>query len=149
MLASSFDGMVPAFTVEGAESDLPSVTAHAVAGFQLHMLRVELSPALVDVWDIVARANHFLVEKEPWKIKDAERRDELGSVLYAAAETLRIVAILIQPIMPSAAGRLWSQLGIAEPLHTQRLPDAAVWGGLAPGTRTTKGEALFPRLDAD
>jgi methionyl-tRNA synthetase len=51
--------------------------------------------------------------------------------------------------MPRAAQALWSQLGIAEPLDEQRLPGAARWGGIAPGTRTTKGEALFPRLDAE
>ena len=149
MLASGFDGVVPASTVEGAEADLPAVIARAVKRYQGHMLRVELSPALAEVWKIVARANHYLVEKEPWKIKEAERRDELGSVLYAATETLRILAILIHPIMPGAAGRLWVQLGIAEPLDAQRLPAAGAWGALEAGTRTEKGESLFPRLDAD
>jgi methionyl-tRNA synthetase len=50
--------------------------------------------------------------------------------------------------MPGAAERLWSQLGISEPLGGQRLPEAARWGGLAPGTKTTKGESLFPRLES-
>ena len=44
--------------------------------------------------------------------KDPARGDELAGVLYAAAETLRILAILIQPIMPGAAQRLWDQLGL-------------------------------------
>ena len=93
------------------------------------MQNVELSPALAATWEIVARANHYLVEKEPWKIKDdAETRDELGSILYASAETLRILAVLIYPIMPRAASVLWSQLGIEEPLDEQRLPEAAEWG---------------------
>jgi methionyl-tRNA synthetase len=88
------------------------------------------------------------VEKEPWKIAgDDSRQDELGSVLYAAAETLRILAIAIGPIMPGASAALWSQLGMGEPLTAQRLPGSAAWGGLSPGTRTSKGEALFPRLE--
>jgi methionyl-tRNA synthetase len=49
--------------------------------------------------------------------------------------------------MPSAAERLWEQLGISDPLTSQRLPDAARWGGLAAGTKTSKGDPLFPRLD--
>jgi methionyl-tRNA synthetase len=150
MLGSYFDGVVPAANAPGGESDLPAVIAGAAARFEAHMLAVELSLAIAAVWDIVSRANGYLVEKEPWKLaKDASRSDELASVLYAAAETLRIVAILIQPIMPAAASRLWSQLGIEEPLAAQRLPDSARWGGLTVGTRTAKGEALFPRLDAD
>ena len=55
---------------------------------------------------------------------------------------------MIRPIMPAAAARLWEQLGIADPIDAQRLPAAAEWGGLAVGTKTSKGEALFPRLDS-
>ena len=51
--------------------------------------------------------------------------------------------------MPSAAARLWEQLGIEQTLESQRLADAGAWGRMAPGTRTTKGESLFPRVDAD
>jgi methionyl-tRNA synthetase len=69
-------------------------------------------------------------------------------VLAASAEVLRVLAVLISPIMPDAAARLWTQLGIEEPLADQRLPGAAVWGGLKSGTQTKRGESLFPRLDA-
>jgi methionyl-tRNA synthetase len=113
------------------------------------MQNVELSPALAATWEIVARANHYLVEKEPWKIKDVSRRDELASILYASAETLRILAVLTYPIMPRAATVLWSQLGIEEEIEEQRLPEAAEWGRLVSGTVTTKGESLFPRLETE
>ena len=149
MLASNYDGVVPEPTFEGAESDLPTVIADAVARYDEHMLQVQLQPALVAVWDIVARANQYLVEKAPWKLaKDPSAADELAGVLYASAETLRILAILIGPIMPGAAERLWTQLGIEQPLSTQRVPVSTTWGGLAPGTATTKGESLFPRVEA-
>jgi methionyl-tRNA synthetase len=89
-----------------------------------------------------------MVERSPWTLaKDPARRDELGSILYASAETLRSLAILLSSIMPSAAGRLWEQLGIEETLDAQRLDHAAAWGRMAPGTRTTKGGSLFPRAD--
>jgi methionyl-tRNA synthetase len=149
MLATSFDGAVPEPGVEGAEADLPEVVADAVRRFEEHMLAVRLNEGVAAVWDIVARTNGYLVDKEPWKLaKDPARLAELAGVLYAAAETLRILAVLISPVMPGAAERLWSQLGIAEPLAAQRLPEAARWGGLRPGTRTTKGEGLFPRLES-
>jgi methionyl-tRNA synthetase len=149
MLGSNFEGVVPQATVRGAEGDLPTVVADVATRVDRSMLDLELTPAVAAVWEIVDRANGYLVEKEPWRVaKDPSRRDELGSVLYAAAETLRILAVLISPVMPSAAERLWTQLGIDTPLAEQRLPEAAEWGRLAPGTRTTKGEALFPRLDS-
>jgi methionyl-tRNA synthetase len=149
MLGSYFDGVVPEPGVAGAEGDLPTVTADALRRYDEHMRAVQLQPALVGVWDIVARANHYLVEKEPWKLaKDDAKRDELASVLYAAAETLRILAIAIGPIMPAAAARLGEQLGLGRSLGDQRLPEAGEWGGLPVGAETSKGESLFPRLDA-
>lgn len=149
MLGAYFDGRVPEPTLEGAEADLPSVVADAARRYDELMLEIQPHRALAAVWDIVTRANRYLVEKEPWKaVKDEGRRDEVGSVLYAAAETLRILAILIQPIMPGAAERLWEQLGIGEPLGHQHVPEAVAWGLLQPGTSTTKAGALFPRLDS-
>ena len=67
----------------------------------------------------------------------------------AATSAERILAIAVYPIMPAAALRLWEQLGIAEPLGRERLPAAGAWGLLAPGTATTKGASLFPRLEAE
>jgi len=149
MLGSYFDGEVPKATAPGAESDLPALVADAVGRYDRLMLGVALTPALGAVWEIVARANRYLVEKEPWQLaKNEGRRDELASVLYAAAETLRILAVLLSPIMPGAAARLWEQLGITEPLSAQRLPGDTAWGGLAARTRTARGDALFPRLDS-
>jgi methionyl-tRNA synthetase len=148
MLASYFGGAVPEPMVEGAQDDLPGVVRDAVRRYEEHMAVLALGQALAAVWGIVDRANGYLVEKAPWKLAgDEARRGELAAVLYASAETLRVLAILISPIMPDAAEALWGQLGIAEPLASQRLADAR-WGILAPGTATTKGEALFPRLDS-
>ena len=150
MLGNYFEGVVPGSVTPGAESDMPTVVEDALGRYDEHMVAMQLQPALVAVWDIVARANHYLVEKEPWKLaKDPANRDELASVLYAAAETLRVLAIAITPIMPGAAAELWSQLGMGEPLADQRLPASGAWGGLGAGTTTTKGESLFPRLEAD
>jgi methionyl-tRNA synthetase len=148
MLAASFDGVVPEPEAEGVEDDLPAVTADVARRYDEHMAELALTHALAAVWEIVGRANGYLVQRQPWTlVKDELRRAELAGILYASAETLRILAILIGPIMPGAATRLWQQLGIEEPLGAQRLPHAA-WGGLRPGTKTVKGDALFPRLDS-
>ena len=149
MLASSFDGVVPKPEAEGVEDDLPTLTADVARRYEEHMAELALTQALAAAWEIVGRANGYLVQRQPWNLaKDESRRRELTGILYASAETLRILTILIGPIMPGAATRLWEQLGIEEPLEAQRLPNAADWGGLRPGTKTVKGDALFPRLDS-
>jgi methionyl-tRNA synthetase len=155
MLGSYFDGAVPspgpreaASDLREAASDLPEVVADVAARFQDLMGQVAPAQALSAAWDLVARANQYLVEREPWQLaKDPARREELAGVLYAAAETLRILAVLVSAAMPAAAERLWTQLGMTSPLDAARLPAAAAWGGLEPGTATKRGEALFPRLE--
>lgn len=149
MLGSNYGGRVPE-PVEGTAADLPEVIAGAVQAYDAHMLEIALQPALGAVWSIVDRANGYLVEKEPWALaKDPDRAQELAGVLYAAAETLRILAILIQPIMPGAAQRLWEQLGIGGEVADRRVPADVEWGRLPPGTSTSKGESLFPRVETD
>ena len=147
MLGSYFDGNVP----ERSGGDaLRSAVERVVPIYDGHMLDVELSQGLASVWEIVDAANKYLVEREPWALaKDDGRRAELAEILYEAAETLRVLAILIQPIMPSAAQRLWDQLGVGGLVADRRLPEDADWGGLAPGVVTHKGAALFPRLDPE
>jgi methionyl-tRNA synthetase len=150
MLGSNYGGVVPEppASAAGAEDDLPDVIADAAARYDEHLLAVRLQQGLGAVWDVIDRANRYLVEKAPWALaKDPERADELAGVLYASTETLRALAVLVQPVMPGAAERLWERLGIDEPLGHQRVPASVAWGGLRPGTTTTKGEALFPRLE--
>jgi methionyl-tRNA synthetase len=143
MLASNYDGVVPKPPAAGAEADLPAVTAEAARRADEHMLAVDLQKAVAAVWTIVDRANAYLVEKEPWKLaKDPANAEELAGVLYASAETLRIVAVLIQPLMPGAAQRLWEQLGLPGEVADQRLPADVVWGG--GGYRHAQGRRALP-----
>jgi methionyl-tRNA synthetase len=89
-----------------------------------------------------------MVERSPWTLaKDPARRGEIGSILYASVETLRALTILCSCVMPSAASRLWERLGMPETLEEQRLAHAGAWGRFPAGTRTTKGDALFPRVE--
>ncbi|MDP9340701.1 MAG: methionine--tRNA ligase [Actinomycetota bacterium] len=149
MLGSYFGGVVPDGGDSSVAGRLPDVAKDVVARYDAAMEELAPSQALAAAWEVVGEANRFLVDRAPWKLAaEPERRAELAGVLYAAAEVLRIVALLAAPVMPAAAARLWEQLGIPEPLDAQRLPGAAAWGGLAPGTRTTKGDALFPRLSS-
>ncbi len=151
MLSSNYDGAVPDPGDDRAEAaDLPAVIADVTVRYEEAMLAVQLQPALQAVWEIVGRANQYLVEHAPWAVaKDPDRGGELAGILYAAAETLRCLAVLIQPVMPSAAARLWEQLGQPGSVEEQHLPASTAWGGLRPGTLTTKGASLFPRVDAD
>jgi methionyl-tRNA synthetase len=149
MTESYFDGVVPPRPEgPGPERRLADVAERVARAVDDDVLAMRLTESLVTTWEIVKTANRWLVEQAPWKTaKDPARRADLERQIYAALEVLRIVAILTSPIMPSASERLWEALGIEARLEDQRLEDAARWGGLEPGTRITRGESLFPRLE--
>ena len=101
------------------------------------------SLALRDIWDVISLANKHIATKEPWALAKTEaRRDELNTVLYQSANVLRMVAGLIEPVMPATTGRIRTMLGIG----------AETWNDmgshrLKPGTRLGTIEPLFPRID--
>lgn len=152
MIASYFDGVVPepAGPRGPGEEALERVSAAALAAYQSGMEAFAFQPALDAAFGIVREANGSISQAEPWVLaKDPGQRDRLATALWSVAEALRIAAVLLFPVMPGACGRLWAQLGIAEPLGARPLAEAARWGGLAPGSTVAKGDPLFPRIRED
>ncbi|HEX4113684.1 MAG TPA: methionine--tRNA ligase, partial [Stellaceae bacterium] len=97
--------------------------------------------ALDHLWGVVGDANRYVDEQAPWALRktDPARCD---TVLYVLAETIRHLAILIQPVMPTSAGKMLDQLALSA---SQR--DFAALGAhpLATGTQLPKPEGVFPR----
>jgi methionyl-tRNA synthetase len=72
----------------------------------------------------------------------------VATTLYTSCEALRVIALLLAAFLPETAAEILVRLGIPGALQTARLPeDAGRWGVLEPGTATTKGPALFPRIE--
>jgi len=109
--------------------------------------RFEFSRALEGIWRVVAAVDGYLVENSPWTLaEDSAQLGRLQTILYTAAEALRIVTVLAHPVIPTATEKIWRQLGQNGPLSAQRI-DALQWGQLKPGTRIGKPEAVFPRVE--
>jgi methionyl-tRNA synthetase len=98
---------------------------------------------LREIWDVIGRVNKYIVVREPWTIaKDPGRREELETVLYTIADTLRVIATLIDPVMPDTTTRIRAMLGV--PGETWQ---GLKTGTLAAGTRLGSINPLFPRID--
>ncbi len=108
----------------------------------------EFSSVTEKIWEIIGHyGDQFLTEYKPWA--HAEKPDMqwfVESILYIAAETVRSVCVLAHPIIPDSTQRIWEQLGQPGKISDQRI-DQLQWGGLKPGTKIGKLEAVFPRLD--
>ena len=111
-------------------------------GDYLHKL--EFAQALSLLWRTISEVNKYIDIAAPWKQKD---KDILFNVLYNLAESLRLIAIYLYPFMPDTANKIWKQLGIDADISNVIFDEAMEWGGIKPGTKVQKGEALFPRID--
>ena len=80
-----------------------------------------------------------------WPTIPAERA-HLETVLYYAAESLRILVALAHPALPIATEKIWQQLGQSGALAEARI-DQLAWGGLRPGTPIGEPAAVFPRVE--
>lgn len=140
MLKSYRGGKVPARS-DALAADAARTTAAARAAY----LAFELQGALVAIWDLVNRANKYVEETAPFKLaKDPSQAGRLDEVLYSLVETCRVLAVLLWPVIPTTAGRIFAQLGIPE---TPDRWEAASWGGLAAGSEVGEPQPLFPRRE--
>jgi len=91
--------------------------------------------------------NSSIVVRSPWSLaKDPARKPELEAFLYRLLEVVRLVAVLASPVIPRAAGRILTMLGVAD---RELGPADLEWGRLEPGTPLGTIEPLFPRVDTN
>jgi len=107
----------------------------------------QFTRALEETWRLITDVDLLISEQKPWVLaEDAAKRAQLETVLWIAADTLRVVAVLAHPIIPAATEKLWRALGQGGSLGEQRI-DELHWGTLRPGTKIAKTETLFPRIE--
>ncbi len=140
MLKRYRQGIVPKRSDELA-AEVTAAAHEAIA----EMRSFQLQSALQSIWTIVNRANQYVDQTAPFKLaKDATQGPRLDEVLYNLAESCRILAVLLWPFLPTTAGKIFAQLGLAG--APDRFDDA-VWGGLEAGHKIGDPAPLFPRKD--
>jgi methionyl-tRNA synthetase len=141
-------GIVPA-PAAGVRPEIVQAAQAAIGGAIASFDAFEFSRGLETIWSLLSMIDRFIVEEAPWKLarsSDAADAARLDSALYTAAEALRVAAVLLAPVIPQSAARIWNQLGMAEPLERVRL-DGLAWGQLCPGQAVGRPEPIFPRLE--
>ena len=105
---------------------------------------------------LIAEANRYITETEPFRlVKDPSEQAQKGvrRIIFDCAESIRVVAILLQPVMPGKMKRCLDMLGVDE---ARRSAEYARYGADATyGTSVVElGKAgaagtLFPPLVAE
>ncbi|MGZ4826154.1 MAG: methionine--tRNA ligase [Terriglobales bacterium] len=152
MIQRYFRGEVPYPSGKAALSDADNAiqehATRAVAECSRLFDGYQFSRALECVWGVIGAVNKYIGENEPWAVaekQDEQSRSRLGTILYTAAEALRVVTALVYPVIPESSSRIWKQLGLGD-IEKFRL-DRLEWGQLELGTKLGKVEPVFPRVD--
>lgn len=152
MIGRYFRGQIPypspTASRTHAEDSIAKLATRTIADFNTLFDDYQFSRAAETVWNLVGAVNKYLVETEPWAVgekEDETSRSRLATILYTAAEALRIVTALAHPIMPQATARIWSQLGLGS-IRELNLNELK-WGQLQLGTKLGAIEPVFPRVD--
>lgn len=128
------------------DADLKATFEEVLANYRALMADTHFADALAEVWKFVSRANKYIDETEPWVLaKDESKAAVLSDVMTNLAKSLRVIAALIQPVMPNAPREILSQLGLAE--TTLTLNDLSFDDFPATAQVVAKGTPISPRLD--
>jgi methionyl-tRNA synthetase len=128
------------------EQDLQRVAAETCSRAEAALEAWEIGNALNIIWGLVRRANQYIEQSEPWRLaRQPDKQEHLDTVLYSAAEAVRLLAIYLAPFIPSASNRILSQLG-SEPVGEAAWLREGTWGSHAL-SHVSAGPQLFPRID--
>jgi methionyl-tRNA synthetase len=107
----------------------------------------QFTRVLEEIWRLITDVDLLISEQKPWTLaEDPAKRAQLETVLWIAADTLRAVAVLAHPVIPTATEKLWRAMGQGGSVGEQRV-DELQWGTLRAGTKIAKAETLFPRIE--
>ena len=149
MVEKYFGGTLPTERESSdADDDLKQMASTLRDRYETEMEHFQFQNALEQVFKTIQRANKYIDENAPWTLaKDPANRARLATVMYNLLETIRICAVLLTPFIPDSAEKIFDQIGACPCCRTWE--KANVWGSLRPDVTVHKGEALFPRIDAE
>jgi len=144
-----FGGAIPQAGRGGPdEEELMILAKDACRNFQRLFERFQTAKALEALWELVRGLNRYIDCQAPWGLYKETNMSRLATVMYFVLECMRKVAVHLWPVMPEAAEKMLSQLGVsADPASMRLDTEAEDWGGLVAGVHVAQTSNLFPRVE--
>jgi len=145
MIAKNCDGRLLSESLADQPADLmlQSILSSLTDRYMDDMRGLRLSRALEALMEMVAIANGYFADNAPWSLKNSDPA-RMAKILYETADAVRQIAILLQPIVPSAAVRLLGQLGLSVD-KTGHRPFTELALALPLGALLPAPNGVFPR----
>ena len=147
MAQKYFGGVIqPADAAEPVDADLRATALKTVEEVDRLMNQYRMADTLDAVISLARRSNKYIDETMPWVLaKDEAQKPRLGAVLYNLLESIRFLAVLLQPFMPETAEKIFAQLNTG----CKDYASLSAFGGLHAGDKVGEPVPLFGRIDAE
>ena len=147
MIQKYFDGKIPSFVenVNEQDKELEILVKSTIESYENKLDDLHITEAIVDVMNLLGRANKYIEESAPWVLaKDPSKTENLKSVMAHLAYIIFVGAKLLEPVLVEKTPLIFDSLGLSENerdysnIFNERVLD---------NHEVKKGEVLFPRLD--
>lgn len=151
MYKKYFNGVIAAGTARDSfDDEIEKLWNETLKEVTEQMNIVQFSKSLEAIWKFISRLNKYIDETMPWALaKDEDKKDRLAVVMNHLVNGLYKTAVMIYPYMPTAAQKIWDQLGVQKSVRDAKVSDVEGWDLLPAGHLLGNAEPIFPRLDLE
>ena len=141
LIARNLGGVLPAKGVESLEDAGLLTAADGLPGLvRAAIERQTFHEGLEEIWKVIRSANAYIDHQAPWALNKTDKA-RMGTVLRVLVDTMRVIATLLQPFMPTSMASMLDQLGV--PMHARTFD--ALSAPLADGIQLPPPRGVFPR----
>ena len=109
--------------------------------YESYIKHFEFNPYIEDIIKIIENTNKYFDEKQPWVLKKENKLEEMKIVLYSVVNTIRKIAILLQPIIPYLSSQILLSLGENETVNFSKINEDLK------NNKINEPKIIFPRLE--
>ncbi len=149
MVEKYCEGKVPAYDENEKDEKIGEIIneiGNFYEKFDNLMEKFDFSNAIALMFKLINMANKLIEDEAPWNLYKEGKIKKLNSLLYLLVEVIRIASIILLPIMPDTAKKVWEKIGIIYDENKIFIKDEIKFGRIKEGTKVFKGEPLFPRI---
>jgi len=111
MIAKNFGEIPPAGTLEPVDQIVLDTVASGFGTVGDLIGRHRQRAAIAEAMRVVGEVNKYLTVTEPYKMKEPDQRERLGTVLHVAAQCVLDCNTLLAPFLPHSSNQVWAAYG--------------------------------------
>jgi methionyl-tRNA synthetase len=144
--ARNFGGVVPKQgELTAVDTELLSALRNTPVAAGDRFEHYRFRDGVVEVMNLARAANKYFNDSEPWKTLTTAP-DRCATTINLSVQTVRALAILIEPILPFSSRALWRMLGFDDPPVSRSWDEASAL--LAPaGQKLGTPKILFSKIE--